>query len=112
PDAAQHGVVHAPENACVLQRHDPLIAIAVQRPGANLVDAAPAAMQAAVERVQVVVALRADPAERRLQVIGAHQPCHSVSSMPSCAISQPSASTAARSALPGRQTGLVLLMWT
>ena len=113
PFAPQLAVVHAAHQGGVLARHAGLVAVAVERPGLHLALVELAAVQQAMERVLVVVALGADLADGRLQlgrvVI---RRAHRRISMPSKATSQPARSTARRSGPPSRSAGLELFMCT
>src|SRR5262249_31648962 len=95
----------------VLHRDDRLVEIAVQRPGLDLAAVQLAAMQQGMERVQIVVTLRADGAQSGFQLFRAHQLGHSEILMPSSATSQPCAAASACSGEPSSSTGLVVLMW-
>ena len=94
----------------VLDRDHRLVIVAVERPGLHLRLRELAAMQQVMERMKVVVARRADGAQRRLQFARLHE-FHSAISMLSYATSKPASSTRRRSDEPSSRTGLVLLMW-
>src|SRR5260221_4347885 len=114
----------------VLERDRALVIITVQRPGLHLALIELAAVQQPMERMQVVVARRADLAEHRFQFLGAverdaladrqrgHSRCsysgcrdvHSVISVPSAGICQPALSAALRSSEPCSKAGLELLI--
>ena len=111
PFAADRGIVAARDQARVLDRDHRLVIVAVERPGLDLALGALSAVQELVERMQAVIAPRADVAQRRFQFVGRQQR-HSAISMPSNATSQPAASTRRRSGEPSTRIGLVLLMCT
>ena len=112
----------------VLDRDRALVIIAVQRPGLHLSLVQLAAMQQAMERMQVVITRRADMAQRCLQFLGALQRralgrakrrsfrvitlrhVQSVISVPSAAICQPARSAVLRSAESCSSAGLELLI--
>ena len=73
PFAAEVAVVAAAHEGSVLQRDRRLIAVAVQRPRLHLPLVQLAAVQETVERVQIVVALGPDRAQRRLEPFGAQR---------------------------------------
>src|SRR5262245_64692476 len=122
PRAAQLAVGHPAHERGILARHGGLIAVAVECPGLNLALVQLAPVEQAVEGVLVVVALGSNLADRRLERFGCHGLAHhglahhglaqSAISMPSQAISQPAASTVARSGLSSRRAGLELFMCT
>jgi hypothetical protein len=68
PDPAEGRIVHPGEDRRVLHRDGRLVVVAVQRPGPDLVPRQLAVVQEAVERVEVVVAARADAAQLRFQL--------------------------------------------
>ena len=68
PLAAQLAVVHAAHQRGVLARHGRLVAVAVERPGLHLALVELAAVQQAMERMLVVVALGADRADGGLEL--------------------------------------------
>ena len=70
PDAA---VAEARDHHGVLDRNRALVIIAVQRPGLHLSLVQLAAVQQPVKRMQIVIARRADLAQRRFQFLGAVQ---------------------------------------
>src|ERR1700722_20206573 len=128
PDAA---VAEARDHHRVLQRNRALVKIAVQRPGLYLSLVQLAAMQQPVKRMQVVIAGRADVAERRFQLAGTVQRdalaerkgrhpvqgrcvqglgIQSVISVPSAGICQPARSAILRSAESRSSAGLELLI--
>ncbi len=111
PFAAQRRIVAARDQARVLDRDHRLVVVAIERPGLHLALGALAAVQQAVERMQAVIAPRADVAQRALRARPASEQVHSTISMPSSATSQPAASTLRRSGEPSIRIGLVLLMW-
>ena len=113
PFATQIGIVHAGQDGGVLDRDHRLVIVAVQCPGLHFAARAFPAMQPAVERVQVVVALGADRAQGRLKRRRIQQPvfrrgAHRTISIPSYATSHPARSTAPRSGEPSMRTGFVL----
>ncbi len=73
PLAAQLAVVRAGHQRGVLARHRRLVAVAVERPRLHLALVELAAVQEAMERVLVVVALGADRADGGLQLRRRHQ---------------------------------------
>ncbi len=87
-----------------------LVIVAVERPGLDLALGAFAAVQQLVERMQAVIAPRADVAQRGFQFVARVRQIHSTISMPSSATSKPAASTLRRSGEPSIRIGLVLLM--
>ena len=99
PGAAQVGILDPAHEGRVLHGDAGLVHPAVDDPGADLVRGAVAAMQAAVERVLVVIALGADLAQPRLEGIarrglairGGGVVGHSEISIPSRPICQPAA---------------------
>ena len=111
PFAARRLILAARDQARVLDRDHRLVIVAVERPGLDLALGAFAAVQQLVERMQPVIAPRADVAQRGFQLLRRHQ-LHSMISMPSSATSQPAASTRPRSGEPSIRIGLVLLMCT
>ena len=64
-------VAEARDHHRVLDRDRALVIIAVQRPGLHLALVELAAVQQPMERMQVVIARRADVAQRRFQLLGA-----------------------------------------
>ena len=70
PFAAQLAVVHPADEGGVLARHAGLVAVAVESPGLHLALVELAAVQKAMEGMLVVVALGADRADGRLQLLG------------------------------------------
>ena len=70
PFAADRGIVAARDQARVLDRDHRLVIVAVERPGLDLALGAFAAVQELVERMQAVIAPRADVAQRRFQLVG------------------------------------------
>ena len=70
PFAPQRRIVAARDQARILDRDHRLIVVAVERPGLHLALGALAAVQQAVERMQAVIAPRADVAQRRFQFVG------------------------------------------
>ena len=111
PFAARRRILAARDQARVLDRDHRLVVVAVERPGLDLALGAFAAVQQLVERMQAVIAPRADVAQRGFQLLAASVSVHSTISIPSSATSQPAASTCARSGEPSTRIGLVLLMW-
>src|SRR5580700_8913521 len=110
PFAPHRWIVTARDQARILDRDHRLIIEAVERPGLDLALRASTAVQEAVERMQVMVARRADLAQPGLEVRRREQR-HSTISRPSAATSKPAASTRRRSGDPSIRIGLVLLMW-
>src|SRR6185312_13834872 len=106
PFAADRAVVTARNQARVLDRDHRLIIVAVERPGLDLALGALPAVQQFVERMQAVIAARADVAQRSFQFVGG-QELHSAISMPSKATSHPADSTRRRSGAPSTRIGLV-----
>src|SRR5262249_59422533 len=92
PLAPQRRIFAASDQAGVLERDDRLVIVAVERPRLDLAPGALAAVQEAVERVQAMIAARADVAQRGLQFVRRHH-FHSTISAPSAATSQPARST-------------------
>ena len=92
PLAAHVRVLAARDQARVLQRDHRLVIVAVERPGLHLSLGALAAVQQAVERMQAMIALRADVAQLGLEFVRRHQ-LHRRISSPSAATSHPAAST-------------------
>src|SRR6202008_3233456 len=103
-------------NDRVLDRNDVLVVVAIERPGLELAARQLALVHQLVERMAVVVALRADRPQacfecaRRQQLV-ALKHGHSISSMPSQAISHPESRTIRFCSLASSNIGLVLLMW-
>src|SRR6185503_12702942 len=93
PFAPKIAIVYAAHQRGILARHRRLVAEAVERPGLHLALIELAAVQEAMERVLVVVALRADSADGRFQLGRAHGGAHRRISMPSQPISQPAPAT-------------------
>ena len=93
------------------QRYHRLVVVAVERPGLDLALGAFAAVQQRVERVQAVIAPRADGAQLCLEVLR-RQRLHRTISIPSSATSQPLRSTSTRSGEPSIRIGFVLLTCT
>ena len=92
PFATQLGGGQARDQRRVLGRDVGLVVVAVERPGLHLRARAAPVVQHPVERMQVVVALGADAAQRRLQLVRRQRLVsvgHRASSMPSSATSQP-----------------------
>ena len=69
PFAARRLILAARDQARVLDRDHGLIIVAVERPGLDLALAAFAAVQQLVERMQPVIAPRADVAQRGFQLL-------------------------------------------
>ena len=92
PFPPQRGVIAARDQARILHRDHGLVIITLERPGLDLAFRALAAVQERVERMQTMIAPRADVAQLRLEFLRRHQ-LHSTISMPSSAISQPLRST-------------------
>ncbi len=116
PLAAQFAILAARDQGRILARDRRLIDEAVERPGLHLALVELAVVQKAVERMQVVIAHRADGAQRRLERVGGHgfrwrMDVHEEISIPSNAISQPAAFTFASSGDPSMRIGFELLMW-
>ena len=116
PFAAQFAIVAAADEGGVLARDRRLIDIAVKRPSPYLALVELTFVKHVVKRVQIVIALRADRAERsfqalRIQWLRRHVLVHGVTSIPSKAMSQPAAFTFASSGDPSMRIGLELLMW-
>ena len=111
PLAPQLPVGDARDQGGVLARHGGLVAVAVERPRLHLPLVELTAMQQRVERVQIVIAHRADGANLGFQLSWGQQAGHRLSSMPSKATSQPWRFTSARSGERSRSTGLELLIW-
>ena len=111
PFAADVAVEAARDQARVLHRDHRLIVVAVERPGLDLALGAFAAMQQMMERMQAMIAPRADVAQSRFEFIGRQQCVIARSSIPSSATSKPAASTVRRCGEPSIRIGLVLLMW-
>src|SRR5262249_41115521 len=109
PFAPQRRIIAARNEARIFQRNRGLIVVAVERPGLHLAPGAFAAMQQAMERVQAMIALGPDVAQRCFELVGSHEP-HSTISIPSSATAQPAASTRRRSGESSTRIGLVLLM--
>ena len=95
----------------VLYRDLRLVVIAVERPGLHLRPGEMPRLEALLERVQVVVARRADLADGGDEVVRSHHRRHGTISIPSSATRHPAASTACRSGEPETRIGLVLLIW-
>ena len=72
PFAPDRRIVAARDQARVLDRDHRLVVVAVQRPGLDLALGAFAAVQQLMERMQAVIAPRADVAQRRFQLVGRH----------------------------------------
>ena len=70
PFAADRRIVATRDQARVLDRDHRLVIVAVERPGLDLALGAFAAVQQLVERMQPVIAPRADVAQRRFQLCG------------------------------------------
>src|SRR5262249_28706391 len=111
PFPPQRGVVATRDQARILHRNHRLVVVAIERPGLNLAFGAFAAVQQRVEGVQPVIALRADRAQLRLELLR-RQRLHSTISIPSSATSQPLRSTSTCSGDPSIRIGFVLLMCT
>src|SRR5262249_9595338 len=111
PFPAQGGLVAARNEARVLQRDHRLVVVSVERPSLDLALCALTAVQQHMERVQAVIAPRADVAQLRLEGGGGRRP-HRTPSIPSSATSHPLRSTCTRSGEPSIRIGLVLLMCT
>ena len=97
PFAADFAVGAARDQARILHRDHRLVVIAVERPGLDLALGAFAAMQQMMERMQAMIAPRADVAQLRFEFVGREQCGHSSILIPSSATSKPAASTARRS---------------
>ena len=111
PLPAQRRILTARDQARVFQRDHRLVIVTIERPGLHLALRAFAAVQQHMERVQPMIAPRADVAQLRFE-FGRRHRLHSVISIPSSAISQPLPSTCRRSGEPAIRIGLVLLMCT
>ena len=96
--------------ARIFDRNHRLIVIPVQRPGLNLPFGALSGVKEFVERVQAMIARRANLAQPGFELIR-RQKLQMTISIPSAAISNPAASTSRRSGEPSIRIGLVLLMW-
>src|SRR5258708_39687858 len=121
PFEANAAVAEPRDHHRILDRYRALVIIAVQRPGLHLALVQLAAMQQPMKRMQVVIARRADLAQRRFQVLGAFKPhgsgerkgCGRVQgliSVPSAGICQPAPSAMARSLESCSKTRLELLI--
>src|SRR5271169_694508 len=110
PLAAGRRIFAARDQVRILYRDHRLIVVPVQRPRLNLAFAARAAVQEPVERMQPMIAPRADVAQASFQLFWAER-IQSTISIPSSATSNPAAATLRRSAEPSIRIGLVLLMW-
>jgi hypothetical protein len=82
PHAPERRIITARDQARILVRYPRLVVVAIERPGLHLALRASAAMQELMERMQPVIALGAEIAQRRFQSLGRKQ-SHSVNSMPS-----------------------------
>src|SRR5262249_19671108 len=111
PFSPQRRVVATRDQARVLHRDHRLVVVAIERPGLNLAFGAFAAVQQRMKRVQAVIAVRADGAQLRLQVLP-RQGLPSTISITSSATSQPLRSTSTRSGEPSIRIGFVLLTCT
>ena len=105
PFQPRGAVAEARDHHRVLDRDRALVIVAVQRPGLHLALVELAAVQQLMERMQAVIARRADMAQRRLQLLGAVERdvladrerghssqgrgIHSTISVPSAGICQP-----------------------
>ncbi len=69
PDASQLPILQPTEERRVLARDRRLVAVAVQGPGLHLTAAEPASVEQRVERVLVVIALRADSPQPQFQIV-------------------------------------------
>ena len=95
PFAADVGILATRDQARILHRDHGLVVVAIERPGLDLTLAALAAVQQMMERMQAMIATRADVAQAGLELVGREQ-FHSTILSPSSAISQPAASTLRR----------------
>src|SRR5215475_15802571 len=111
PFAAHGGILAARNKACVLDGDHRLIIVTIECPGLHLAFAALAAVQQRVKRMQAMVALCTDIAQRGFRFVRRKQ-LHSTVSIPSSATCQPASSTFRRSTEPSIRTGLVLLICT
>src|SRR5262245_3255579 len=111
PFAAHGRILATRDQARVLDGDHRLVIVTIERPGLYLAFAALAAVQQRVKRMQSMVALCTDVAQRGFQFVRREQ-FHSTISIPSSATCQPASSTLRRSAEPSIRTGLVLLICT
>src|SRR5262249_26632449 len=111
PLAAQRRIIAARDQACVLPGVHRLVVVTMECPGLHLALRALTAVQQHMERIQAMIASRADVAQLRLE-FGRRHRLHSAISIPSSATSQPLRSTCTRSGEPSTRIGLVLLMCT
>src|SRR5579885_2243954 len=111
PQPPELGIRSARDQRRILARDRALIAIAIERPSLDLALGEPAAVEQPMERVQIVIALRADAPERRFELGRRQHLAHGLSSIPSWAIVQPARSASARSGESSSRTGFVLLIW-
>ena len=110
PFAARCGIFATRDQARILDRDHGLIIVAIERPGLHLAFAAGAAVQELVERMQPVVAPRADVAQACFKFVAAQQrsqrDLHAVFRDLEARGFDPSALGE-----PSIRIGLVLLMW-
>jgi hypothetical protein len=105
PRAPEGRVLRLREDETILDGDARLVVVAVGDPRADLARRQRALVHARIEGMEVVVALGADAAQARLEVV------HSASSSPSVATWTPAARTRAASGESGSRTGFVAFMW-
>src|SRR5262249_27929097 len=126
PFDSRGAVAETRDHNRVLDRNRALVIVPVQRPGLHLTLVELAAVQKPMERMQAVIACRADPAQRRFELarivegnpladrIGGHgvrgHDVHSTISVPSAGICQPARSAILRSCELFSSAGFELLI--
>src|SRR6185437_6931545 len=126
PLATQFAIVGAADEGGVLTGHGRLVAEPIERPSLHLAFVHLAAVQHVMKRMQIMIPLRSDSADRGFEFRHLHRRLvaaklsrflseadrvHRRTSMPSKLTSQPAASATLRASEFSSRIGLELLMW-